>query len=612
MATALSNHEISSGELATNTVNGIYWEGNADLLVELADFSDELVSDWLANGTAELIKKGPHRAVYKVDLRFGTVYIKHNLVPDLRTSVRQFLRPCKAKMEYQKNREILDRGIPSIEPLAWGKRLTGTAYGESFYITRALSDTCQFDLFLEQCLTKPIDTYDTLRRSQICTELGKFVARIHCAGVTHKDLHCGNILIRHTFKNTTPEFFLVDLQSTSLGRPLNWHQKKNNLVMLNRWLSLRASKTDRLRFWKAYSSYCQNADEQWMPGKFRNAHNSTGIHYYLRQMAREIESATVDSNRGFWKRRDRRCFESNRHNKKIKANGNIGFTVTSVNSQVANAFVSNPEDFLRQFEKKILKDSKSAKVVEGQQLILGQDRQLVLKKFIAQKWYDGIINYVRPSQAWRSWMYGHGFLERALPTARPLVFVQSKLTGKNCASYLLMEKIEADRDIFQACQFLAGLPGRKQNWLLQFFVGEMARLLLSLHQRGLVHRDLKAPNILFVISLKSLESMSLQACQDFLHSRRSSRRSSFVFIDLVGVSRPFHISDDIRRKNLARLNTSFRNSPLISNTMRLRFLLTYLQAHLKGRGGWKKWWRAIDAFTQEKIQKNQKRNRPLH
>jgi hypothetical protein len=43
----------------------------------------------------------------------------------------------------------------------------------------------------------------------------------------------------------------------------------------------------------------------------------------------------------------------------------------------------------------------------------------------------------------------------------------------------------------------------------------------------------------------------------------------------------------------------------------LRFLQTYLQWHLCGRPEWKRWWKAIDQATQEKVARNQKSGRVL-
>jgi predicted unusual protein kinase regulating ubiquinone biosynthesis (AarF/ABC1/UbiB family) len=86
--------------------------------------------------------------------------------------------------------------------------------------------------------------------------LGAFVARLHAAGVFHHDFHPGNILVRWP-ADGPPAFALIDLHAVrlrTLGRPIDWRDCEKNLVMLNRYFILRASRTDRLRFWQAYAA----------------------------------------------------------------------------------------------------------------------------------------------------------------------------------------------------------------------------------------------------------------------------------------------------------------------------------------------------------------------
>ena len=105
----------------------------------------------------------------------------------------------------------------------------------------------------------------------------------------------------------------------------------------------------------------------------------------------------------------------------------------------------------------------------------------------------------------------------------------------------------------------------------------MGRLICLLHQRRLSHRDLKAANLLV--------------------RREPSGALTLWFIDLVGVVRHRRLGRSRRVQNLARLHTSFRNHPAITRTDKLRFLRTYLRWGLRGKHGWKAWWRLIEAAT---------------
>jgi serine/threonine protein kinase len=118
----------------------------------------------------------------------------------------------------------------------------------------------------------------------------------------------------------------------------------------------------------------------------------------------------------------------------------------------------------------------------------------------------------------------------------------------------------------------------------------LARLIRQMHRRGLSHRDLKAANIL---------------------TSERPRDARFWFIDLVGVRRHARVGGRRKVQNLARLHASFVGHPLLTRTEKLRFLRSYLEVGIRGKGGWKSWWRKIDAATRAKQERNARTGRPL-
>ena len=72
-----------------------------------------------------------------------------------------------------------------------------------------------------------------------------------------------------------------------------------------------------------------------------------------------------------------------------------------------------------------------------------------------------------------------------------------------------------------------------------------------------------------------------------------------------------HVPREIRVRDLARLNASFVQAPIVSRADRLRFLRTYLMWGLRKHADWADWWKQIDLATGEKVRRNERRNRPL-
>jgi tRNA A-37 threonylcarbamoyl transferase component Bud32 len=408
--------------------------------------------------------------------------------------------------------------------------------------------------------------------------LGEFIARVHEAGIQHEDLHCGNILVQ-VGAYDQPRFFLVDLQAVRLGSSLSWRSSLKNLVVLNRWPSLRASRGDRLRFWRAYCR-ARSALSGTPPPREATA-----------EWARHLEKATSRSNLVFWRRRDRRCLGSNRSFRRLRSGGMAGHAVTDLDSKALAALLADPDAPFQKPRRPLLKDSRSSTVAELDLPIGGKLRQVIYKRFRVTSWRDPLGSWLRRPAALRSWLLGHGLRERGLPTARPLAVFHRARAGLCYEGYLLMEKVEGSADLRTAASQLAALEVSTRQRLLRPLLEQLARLARDLHSRRLAHRDLKAANILV-----QLPASGPPVC---------------CLIDLVGVAACTRLSRAVRARNLARLHASFHENPLISRTDKLRFLRTYLQWGLRGQQGWKKWWRAIDQATLAKVARNATSGRPL-
>ncbi len=558
------------------------------------------LSQWLEAGQAVVVKKGPHRVVYRVELPEVTFYIKHNLVPDARTWLRRLIRPGKAILEYQRSLAVAGRGIPTAEPLAVGD--SGRfGNGQSFLITRELPETIQLDAFLTDMLPAFEPHRHQRVRKALAIALGRFIALLHNRGVLHNDLHCGNILIRLDDADW-PHLYLIDLHAVNLRSALDWRRSRANLVMFNRWLSLRASRSDRLRFWRTYTE-CREP-EVWRGRSLR--HFSASKFALPRpavvSLARELEFATIQSNLHFWRDRERRCFQVTRWHRRLNNEQVTGFAVTDLEPQLVATLLRDPDALFCRADARVLKDGRSARVVEFPVYHGGKQRWLVYKRFEVTKRLDPVQALLRPTPTVRSWLFGHSLRERALPTARPLAYLHRRRWGLAQEGYLLMEKVNATGDVRQALHEMDRQPPTERRRLRRRRIEQLAQLIRELHQRGLAHRDLKAANI--------LQRNGADAKEATLSSRDGTS-FPFCFIDLVGLSRPRHLSTEMRVKNLARLHSSFHAERRLTRTEKLRFLRVYLRWGLCGKEGWKKWWRSIAAATERKIQKNARNGRPL-
>jgi hypothetical protein len=582
--------------LSEHAGGGFRWAMAPELQALLLGPEGLRLGHWIRERHATVVKQGPHRVVYRVDLPGLTFYLKHNLVPDRFAWLRHMIRRSKARMEYENALAVAARGIPTITPLALGESCCLARTGESYLITRSLDDTQPLNLFLAVTLPSLSAARQTVLRLTLARELGKLVARIHDAGILHNDLHAANLLVR-LHDDDRLELFVIDLSSVRIGAPLDWHTSRNNLVMLNGWFVPRVSRSDRLRFWKSYfATREQGSWQSWALGPKPHA-----------ILAEQIEKYTWRFNLSFWRRRDRRCVRPNRYYRQVRGPGVVGHAVTELDRDGLRRLLADPDGPLRRPGVKLLKDSVSSTVAEIEMKVNGRLCPVIYKRFRVMSWTDPVASLLRPSPALRSWVHGQGFRERGLPTPRPLAVFHRTSGGLWHEGYLLTEKVEQASELHEYLRSLSAVAPARQVQMLRQQIVQVARTIRALHLRRLSHRDLKAANIL----VRRWDAPPTTQAPATAHNLLHMPEGSVWLIDLVGVELFRKLRRKRRVQNLARLNASFHSSALLTRTDRLRFLRTYLNWGIHGRGNWKAWWRHIAQATQGKVLRNRRRGRPL-
>lgn len=578
------------------TAGGVRWLVHADVRDALFGPDGLRLEEWLRSGQAEVVKHGPHRTVYRVGLPGLDVHVKHYRLMDLRAWLRELVRPAKAWMECRRALAVAECAIPTIEPLAIGQAGSTGKPGDSFLITRSLADTDAVSSFLEVTFPTLPAAEQTHVRQELANELGRFVARLHQCGIAHDDLHAGNLLLRR--EDGRLRLFLIDLHAARLGRPLDVAARWANLVLLNRYFSMRASRSDRLRFWRAYNAEFAVKNPK-RPDTARANSNED---------ARELERRTWASNLEFWRGRDSRCLGSNRYYQRVCSAVAVGHAVRDMDAATLDALLADPDAPFADPNVKLIKDTGSSTVAELTIPINGQPRPVIYKRFRVTSWSDPLVSLVRRPPAVRSWITGHGLRERDLPTPRPLAVLHRRRHGLLAEGYLLVEKVTDAMNLDKFVAALDGLSAEQRRRSLRSCIDKVARLLRDLHARHLSHRDIKASNIL-VASGKGLVASESTAFSSPATSPLPPATVSVI--DLVGVRRYRKLPESRRLQNLARLHVSFFNCASLTRTDKLRFLRTYLQWGLLGKGGWKAWWREIAEATQRKVARNLRVGRPL-
>jgi tRNA A-37 threonylcarbamoyl transferase component Bud32 len=548
------------------TSGGYRWEVASEICARLLGPDGLRLPEWLAAGLAEVVKQGPQRVVYRVRLPGLCFYVKHNRVPNLRTRLRGWLRPAKARIESGHARAVAARGIPTAELLAFGEpALPG---GESFLVTRSLDDTVPLNAFLSRILPTFAPRRQGLLRRRLARELGRFVGRMHDQGVLHDDLHMANLVLR-LGPDDSPQLFLLDLYAVRLRRPLGWKASRDNLVLINSWCVLCTSRSDRLRFWRAYCR-ARGWDASAPPSG--------------KTWPRQLEAQTWAWNNQRWRLRDQRCRRSNRYYQRVASAVVQGHAVRDLDRGLLDQLLADPEAPFRRPDARPVKDTATEKAVELRVEVGDEVRRLVYRRLRPGTWGERLNGLLHGPAALRWWVLGHGLRERGLPAPRPLA-VLWPLCGPAGVGYLLTEQPPTQT----LAEYLEG-PGRGVGDALRGRIDQVARLVRELHRRGVLHGELTAGHILLTPAGTSFASSA--PASDW-----AAALAALHGIWLDGLSRARcsgPLSHAERVAELARLHADLARHPRLTRGDRLRFLRLYLHWSLCGRGDWKTWWRQID------------------
>jgi serine/threonine protein kinase len=132
-----------------------------------------------------------------------------------------FIRKSKARRSYEYALKLLEAGIETPQPVAYLELKRYGLLEESYYISLQCPYSRLFREFADGSSIKG--------REDIIEAFGLMAARLHEAGILHKDLSIGNILFEK--EATGIHLALVDLNRMRFG-PISWRKGIKNLARL--------------------------------------------------------------------------------------------------------------------------------------------------------------------------------------------------------------------------------------------------------------------------------------------------------------------------------------------------------------------------------------------
>jgi tRNA A-37 threonylcarbamoyl transferase component Bud32 len=529
------------------------------------------------------VKGNASRTVYRGALGGRVLYVKHYHPRSALRRLARRLGLSAAKREMRFMQYLASRGVATAPVLAamWEPRLEWLA-------TAAVEPSQPADAWHAQRLREGAAGAAAVRRATVA--LARLVGRMHAAGVIHRDLHCGNVLIRQGAEG--PEAVLMDLHRAARRGRLSRRARAANLAQLFHDRRDFTTRTDRLRFLKSYLS-------------------AAGTGGSLRGWQFLIEDFARRHTRRQHADRDRRAAGENRYFCRLRLGGAWrGQAVLASKRRMAGSRAAEmeftPAGWLKALERpealldgadgaEVVKDSASCRIVRRRLRVGDRDVDVYVKRFRRKKPWKFAVDCFRPSRAVRAFRYGHALLARHVATALPLAALERRrgpflrdsiLVTEACEGTLLgqfLGTLLAKQPRAGAVPWAAELPVPQQRQLAQEVLSRLGRVVQRLHDNSFAHRDLKSSNVLVRWAPQEAPEV--------------------VLLDLDGLSRKRRLSMSRRFQGLMRLNVSLLNCPTVSHAGRLRMLLGYLRRPGCGRLGFKPYWRVLETWSQKKIRR---------
>jgi tRNA A-37 threonylcarbamoyl transferase component Bud32 len=294
-------------------------------------------------------------------------------------------------------------------------------------------------------------------------EFADFIRILHDNGVSHADLHIGNILWVPE-RERGRRFVLLDTDRVVVkNRPLSRNQRAVNLALLLSNLWTLVGRSQRFRFLRDYGVVLDQKGRRFV------ADLEAKTLKHSERICRKKAQASLGNNRRF--------------GKEVRSGFTVFFRKRAGIEKLLDGLLADPDRLLESGE--ILKAGNTVRAAR----IELDGRYYFLKRFNCKGWGYRLKNAFRRSRAVRSWLVSWGFLLRSLPVPQPIICLEERRLRLLGRSYILFEYVDR-------AETLTGVWPRLGDAERRGLLIRLAMLFGRMHLFGAVHGDLKWNNIL--------------------------------------------------------------------------------------------------------------------
>lgn len=541
----------------------------------------------------EHVKHNAKRDVWRATVQGRRYYLKYYACDGWRNALKRMMRGPSCLAEWSGGIYAIQAGIPAVRPAGFTERVIVNGRRCSLLVTEAIEPAHPLDKFWETLQTDPNRARRRQDVERLIELIAEMIAHAHQSGFEHLDMHAANILVQPTGVRRYRTAF-VDLQSARLGVPIGDAAVVRNLAQLNQWFRRHSTVGDRLRFLRAYLRWRHEYEASFPHAR------PLGL-TFEQLVAALARHADVHAER-LCAQRDRRMHRDGRYFARIRLPGGWRGMAFVQSKRRVGVSQSSGLVFERAWWKRVLADplrffagtAASACKVSHSGVVAravlplddGREVPVIVKRPVARNWRRAVRQALPPSRCMRGWRTGHALLHREIPAARPLAVLERRIGPIVLDGILITEALPGalDLEAHLKREYAVRAPG---EWLRhkQELCGLLVREMRRLAERGFVHRDCKAQNVLI----------------------RTEPTLHLFWIDMDGIRRAGRKAPRDAMRAILRLHVSLIGLPGLTRTDRVRFLKSYLARFGSPPGDWKRVWRELASATRHKVRAKEAR-----
>jgi tRNA A-37 threonylcarbamoyl transferase component Bud32 len=432
-----------------------------------------------------VVKRNLYRQVARVEVPgLGALLLKVHRPAGLRDRVRALLRRSRAAAEWEAARWLRGAGVPTPEPLLCGERRRGPLLERATTVARFLE--------ARTTLAPALAALPPRERRALLRRAARWVRAMHDRGISHGDLHSGNVLV-----GPGGDLHVVDLHRVRVGAPVGRRARERQAAQLLHSLREAVGPGGRLAALLAY-----DGAEGLAPGRERARRR--------RRLAR-VERAVARRERRRLASRAARC-----ETESTLFTGEVGrgrgFRRRDLAPEAIDRALAAHDRALETGGPDVLKDGRRSRVTRAGGVVVKESLQ-----------------GARHRTGYRN---AHALAVRGVPTAAPLARVERD--GRRFALYEDLSALpRLDHRVLALARQGRLDRGRRAAW-----VEASADFLARLHRSGVHHGDAKACNWLVEELPGRAPAFRLVDTDRVRFPRRVSRRARLENLAQLAASVP--------------------------------------------------------------------------